>query len=1807
MYSKRLTAGSAVIMRVPLSVSQITKYAGRLQGKRLLPFLREWQIKRAIRRLANDGSTRSLDAIKQSMKVVVLGLPPLSELVGDVLDHSVDQEVARRVWRHLAPQKPSQQENQPRGVDSQNRESRKPLAQPLPPPPPPPPQSLYASSSEINKPIQRLQRYLSASAPLESFREEFRDRVLCDDDRALLQEICELWDKANGTLKKTLAELIEFIGQAPERPPWLRRNVALDCQLPWLLADDGPAMAKYLVDPIQLRTRKSSIINAVKLLRRDDTKQEICTLWYIEYKRGSNDALFNELLLEQGFLPDRPYDQRVAIALTCGWIDRLADDSEEVIPSIFAFFDHPQLAAEAQRAADGFRNPLTIKALNAHYKTLWDTKEKKEQIEEDNSNTYQRLQYDLAGPQGKLSESDRENIVNLKEKDHIVYAEIGTDTPNKITDSDTTLSDTLSQQHEFDGTQAASRPHIPSSEFDSYAKDEDKTGSAQQIATADVTSDDSVRQREEKLNIGSLPSRREAFADFINDAPEDFYYEQFSFWLSDSLNDEDPDAPWISQVDKIASLSPEERSKIIDYIANIGANDEQWIVDLLSEAPEYQPRYDHALDHQLREGSNSAFSHETNNDSPLELLYKHENVEVGIDVYASTDEEKLPIDRRTDVSDLAHLSDLEQDESTSKAEPENSEDDAQSNSYLDILSLTKSAQESRDSASISLIDYAKDILVEKKEDHLSRFRYLIAGLLTFHVRERDAELLAYEEHLEMNEDALFNDSDCISSANLQDVTPYTDGIIAARYKFNPQQPFRFTNPKGSSKTKLVCQASRIGVELESIEIIHGVVTLLVKASMQNKLERKANFIHVPQDFGQSLRANLAQQAPGWVMELATLPRAFSHLLLNQGSEDIFSLNDSIDESPDQTAAAIASYLNRADGLSLVLQGPPGSGKTSCAANIIALLARSGSKIGVSANSHLAIDTLLEKIVIAGDNQSTSIRVVKYLSRVNRVDRETLEAKGIHAVSSSNFNLLFDVCGGTAFQFSKARFEDLFDLLVIDEASQLSLASLLAMSRCARNLLLVGDQQQLAQPIMASHPLGSGLSCLGYATSGHQIVPRNIGIFLSKSWRLHPTVCKYISSTFYEGCLQSHQNNEINRVSHAAQQEVMKNEYPSVSKTIAKDILNSRLAKELDEARAELASTGNKSISSGIIYVPVPHERNNVLASEEAEAIREICNHLIGKECCLCVGGKVVHRQLTWNDILVVSPYNAQVSLIQRVLGPAARVGTVDRFQGQEAPISIYSITTSSPDSQSNLEFVLNRNRINVAISRSQCLSIVVGSPSLVGILNSSQELQDERNLFFSLTHFIGPMSSICGVNVGSMDADSSDIAAVSSGVELSQLLGGAELSVPMPVELEDMASIALARKLFKFDLSSDDIRRLYQYRLFDELALFLDYCRWDTTEKAWERTKKLLRIGESSTATPLVLEKLANRGDGQIRQAVASNPMAPLDVVRCLITPENIMGRRGAAVNPSLPEDIYANLLLDSDEMISRGLAANPGLPTHMLHHLTNSPCDLTSRHAKESLAKKASRTPTTEDDLDARRALLNRDGNPLLSLALDPRSTSDQLSALLSSSNQKVRTALAGNPALPLDVMHVLAFDSNDAVRCELANRPDLPANLTKVLAHDRSRFVRRNLASNSACSEEALKRLISDQDVYVRENVARLDSLSIDICKWIMCDSDDRVIFALADNTAIPRSSFASVQAQYYYDCLSGEKENAVKALLLIHPNLPVGQLGGICLELDARIRLALVLSPHVKAETLRSLLDDEEPFVRRTAKQRLDLADQ
>ncbi|MEQ1715762.1 MAG: DEAD/DEAH box helicase, partial [Hyphomicrobium sp.] len=239
-------------------------------------------------------------------------------------------------------------------------------------------------------------------------------------------------------------------------------------------------------------------------------------------------------------------------------------------------------------------------------------------------------------------------------------------------------------------------------------------------------------------------------------------------------------------------------------------------------------------------------------------------------------------------------------------------------------------------------------------------------------------------------------------------------------------------------------------------------------------------------------------------------------------------------------------------------------------------------------------------------------------------------------------------------FARGEHDQAFDYLVVDEAGQFSLANLVAAGTCARNIVIVGDPMQLAQPIQGVHPGQSGASALGYILGDAATSAPERGIFLPTSRRMHPRICSYISNVVYEGRLASDED--------AAKQGLV-----------------------LDEPRAK------QFPSAGLHFIPVAHDGNSQSSEEEA-------------------------------DVLVVSPYNAQVNLLARTLPAGARVGTVDKFQGQEAPVCIVSMATSSAEEMPrNIEFLFSTNRLNVAISRAQALSIVIASPRLLDVPCSSIE------------------------------------------------------------------------------------------------------------------------------------------------------------------------------------------------------------------------------------------------------------------------------------------------------------------------------------------------------------------------------------------------------------------------------------------------------------------------------------------------------
>ena len=247
-----------------------------------------------------------------------------------------------------------------------------------------------------------------------------------------------------------------------------------------------------------------------------------------------------------------------------------------------------------------------------------------------------------------------------------------------------------------------------------------------------------------------------------------------------------------------------------------------------------------------------------------------------------------------------------------------------------------------------------------------------------------------------------------------------------------------------------------------------------------------------------------------------------------------------------------------------------------------------------------------------------------------------------------------------------------DYLFVDEASQVALANLVAVSGAAKNIILMGDQMQLEQPTQGSHPGHSGASALEFMLKEHAVIPEDKGIFLERTYRMHPAVCQPLSEVVYEGKLQADADNEKQAI------------------TIAQPKLITQ--------------------KNGILSVPVEHKGNTQSSEEEVIVVQQLIDELKTGSFTNKDGQS---RPITDQDILVVAPYNMQVNLLKEKLKGDLKIGTIDKFQGQEAPVVIISMAVSDvDDSPRGLDFVFDINRLNVAISRAQALAIVVANQGL---------------------------------------------------------------------------------------------------------------------------------------------------------------------------------------------------------------------------------------------------------------------------------------------------------------------------------------------------------------------------------------------------------------------------------------------------------------------------------------------------------------
>jgi predicted RecB family nuclease len=381
---------------------------------------------------------------------------------------------------------------------------------------------------------------------------------------------------------------------------------------------------------------------------------------------------------------------------------------------------------------------------------------------------------------------------------------------------------------------------------------------------------------------------------------------------------------------------------------------------------------------------------------------------------------------------------------------------------------------------------------------------------------------------------------------------------------------------------------------------------------------------------------------------------------------------------DETAAAAAVRLvTRLRGSYLPMQGPPGTGKTYTAADQILELIAQGRTVGLTGPSHAVICHLIEVVYEHARQRGVAPpRIGQRADRDNphrHPDATQMDHDGL-ARALRGHDL--DVAAGTTWLWARPQLAGSADTLFVDEAGQVSLADILAVAGAAQNLVLLGDPQQLAQPSQATHPPGAGVSALEHVLGNRATMPADAGLLLDRTWRMHPDLCRYTSEAFYDGKLRG--------VAGLENQEIL----------------------------GEPPLCG-----SGLRIVEVPHQGNTNSSPEEASEVARLVSQLEGRGWRDRDGNR---RLIGPADILIVTPYNAHIRAIQDALAAAGRdgftVGTVDKFQGRQAPVVIYSMATSSADeAPRGMEFLYDTHRLNVATSRARAMAIIVASPDLIRV------------------------------------------------------------------------------------------------------------------------------------------------------------------------------------------------------------------------------------------------------------------------------------------------------------------------------------------------------------------------------------------------------------------------------------------------------------------------------------------------------------
>jgi len=574
-----------------------------------------------------------------------------------------------------------------------------------------------------------------------------------------------------------------------------------------------------------------------------------------------------------------------------------------------------------------------------------------------------------------------------------------------------------------------------------------------------------------------------------------------------------------------------------------------------------------------------------------------------------------------------------------------------------------------------------------KEDPDAAF---LASLLQFHARERKPKAFEYFQRLEKSDEELIEDDSVLYGLNITQ-SGMIEGKLECHASFESDQPLR----KDRFKTAVIWNTN---VSVSKVKFLDpddhtGTISFALDPIFEEALNQDRLHLLAGGDFipTEGLEIGLCELTESFFETGELQPHIASLIHRAIPSLDPLSLPITRGAYPgdDDYMAAITNAVSAMRGTVLSIQGPPGSGKSYTARKVIETLVMHGFRIGVMSNSHAAIMNLLEPL--------TKLLPTYLVGKVGGFESDATfkekfpptEYPGFRYRGGMTFTKAepfasFSVIGATAFAFAKVDGNVPLDYLFVDEASQVSMANLLVAARAARNIILMGDQMQLEQPIQGTHPEKSGLSALDYLLDGEAVIPEDKGIFLERTYRMHPLICQPVSELVYEGKLGSDAPNQNQSV---------------VTK-----------------------KTGKILKSSGIQTFWTEHEGNTQSSQEEAKVIIDLIQELEGATVTQKDG---TIKVLDHDDILVVAPYNMQVNLLKEKLPETLKVGTIDKFQGQEAAVVIVSMTVSNiEETPRGLDFVFDKNRLNVAISRAKALVLLVASPQLLSApVNNIEQME----------------------------------------------------------------------------------------------------------------------------------------------------------------------------------------------------------------------------------------------------------------------------------------------------------------------------------------------------------------------------------------------------------------------------------------------------------------------------------------------------